>query len=180
MKRRAIIEEQQKDLTDEERAKDLLEKQTKRIDDSIKDIEKKGLSKVGRIHEVARQAKGKGKGAGQPMAIKDPNTGKLVVDKEEIKKTTVQYCKQVLAKNDPDNDFKMMAKMKESFQNSKRITSVIMTFWSRHRKNSKMLFSIYAKGSLTMKHYRKNSEIQLYIKFGRELESSAPLRGASF
>ena len=112
-KRREKIEEEQKDLTDEEKAKDLLEKQTKRIDESIKEIEKKGLSKVGRIHEVARQAKGKGKGAGQPTAIIDPNTGKLVVDKEEIKKTTVQYCKQVLTKNDPDNDFKTMAKIKE-------------------------------------------------------------------
>ena len=57
-KRKEKAEEYLTNLTEEERAKYLLEEQTKRIDESIKQIEKKRSSKVGKIYEIAKQAKG--------------------------------------------------------------------------------------------------------------------------
>ena len=111
-KKNAKKNEHLKDLTEEEKAAQLLEKQIERVEENVKEIEKTGKSKVGRIHEIAKQIKAIEKGAGQANAIKDPTSGKLIVDQEEIKKRTVKYCKEVLTKNEPAEDFKVIAKLK--------------------------------------------------------------------
>ena len=83
------------------------------MDESIKNIEESTGNRVGRIFKIAREIKGIENGAGQANAIKHPISGKLVVNKEEIKEVSLEYCKEVLTKNEPDEEFKTMAKMKE-------------------------------------------------------------------
>ena len=60
------------DLTEEEKANQLLTKQIERVEENVKDIENTGPSKVGRIYQIVKQLKGIEKGAGQASAIKDP------------------------------------------------------------------------------------------------------------
>ena len=108
------------DLTEEEKANQLLTKQIERVEENVKDIENTGPSKVGRIYQIVKQIKGIEKGAGQASAIKDPSTGKLIVDQEQIRKVTVEYCKEVLTKNDPDPEFRVWASIKQKIHEERK------------------------------------------------------------
>ena len=119
-KRNAKEKEYQKDLSEEEKAKQLLAKQIERVEENVKDIEKTGPNKVGRIYEVSKQIKAMEKGAGQANAIKDPCNAKLIVDQEQIKNVTLKYCKQVLSKNEPDAEFKVLAKIKHELHKERK------------------------------------------------------------
>ena len=100
-----------------EKAKQLLEYQTKRLDEEINKVKETGQNKAGRIFQISKIIKGLDKNLSKATAFKDPSTGALIVDKEAIKKTTVQYCKEVLKKNEPKKSFENVAKVKEALHN---------------------------------------------------------------
>ena len=120
-KRTARKVKQQKDMSEEEKAKELLERQIQHVEESVSEIERKGPSKVGRIYEISKQIKGIEKGAAQATAIKDPTNGKLIVDREAIKKRTIEYCKEVLTKNEPAKEFKAIAMLKQKLHDGRMI-----------------------------------------------------------
>ena len=59
--------------------------------------------------------KGLENNASKHMAVKDPTTGALIVDRVKIKNTTVQYCKEVLTKNKTRKVLKKFEKSKKLF-----------------------------------------------------------------
>ena len=157
-KRKEKVIEQEKLMTEKEKAENLLVKQTKRVDDAVKRIEETGHNKVGKIFKISQEIKGIEKGAGKANAIKHPTSGKLIVDKTEIKKVTVEYCKEVLKKNEPKEDFKPMAKMKqilheermklnigEGFTAEKEVFDLII---QKYKKNNKRVYDFIVKASV--------------------------------
>ena len=53
------------------------------------------------------------KKAQEAQAIKHPVTGELIVSSKEIKKTTLEYCLNVLKENEPVEDVKELRKCQE-------------------------------------------------------------------
>ena len=106
-------------LEDEEKSKQFLESQTKRLEDEISKIKETGQSKAGRIFQISKMVRGMDSNVAKATAIKDPSTGALIVDREAIKTTTVQYCKDVLKKNNPMKGFEKVLKVKEVLHNKR-------------------------------------------------------------
>ena len=103
---------------EEEKAKLLLKKQSSKIEEEIDKI-KFGRNKVGQIFQIAKLTKGLEKSAGKAHAIKHPINGNLIVDQKQIKQVSVEYCKEVLKKNEPSEKFIAMAKLKEQLHNKR-------------------------------------------------------------
>ena len=83
-------------LEESDVAKDLIEKQSKMIDEEVVKIQKGNSGKVGQIFKIAKQLKGEA--TNQAHAIKDPETKRLVVEQKEIKSISLKFCKKVLEK----------------------------------------------------------------------------------
>ena len=48
----------------------------------------------------------------KPNAIVDPVTEELVLTREGIKRTTLEYCRSTLANNEPDNEYRQIVEEK--------------------------------------------------------------------
>ena len=95
-----------------EKALELIEKQNQIIEAEVKKIKEAKIGKVGQIYKISKAIKGNQ--TNNAHAIKDPDTKKLIVDKEQIKKVSLNYCKRVLKKNDPEETMKKVAAARES------------------------------------------------------------------
>ena len=56
---------------------------------------------------------GKKKAPAEAQAIKDPDTGELVVSNSKINEVTLKYCLNTLKNNDPEEDVKELIELKE-------------------------------------------------------------------
>ena len=77
----------------------------RKVDDELKEIEKKVNGKVGKIWEVRKRIVGGKKAMMEATAIINPKTGKLAVTRADIKEVTLNYCKETLANNIPEKGF---------------------------------------------------------------------------
>ena len=74
-------------------------------------MNKKGT--VGQVFEVARCVRGGKKSKPEPVGIINPQNGQLVVNRKEIRKVSLKYCKDTLKNNPPSEGFEMGAKVKD-------------------------------------------------------------------
>ena len=79
---------------------ELLKEQAKQIEEEILKVKEDRKGKVGRVYAMRKKVNGDGKEAQEPVAIRDPETGDLVVAAEEIKRVTLKYCEGNLTKKD--------------------------------------------------------------------------------
>ena len=100
-------------------AKDLIEKQSKMIDEEVVKIQKGNNGKVGQIFKIAKQLKGEA--TNQAHAIKDPETKRLVVEQSEIKSISLKFCKKVLERNEPKKEMEKMFEMRKTL-NEERLS----------------------------------------------------------
>ena len=152
------ITEENNTLEDEDKAKELLECQTKRLDEEINKVKETGRNKAGRIFQISKIIKGLESNGSKATAVKDPSTGTLIVDKEEIKKTTVQYCKEVLKKNEPKKGFEHVAQIKLALHNKRMKEKLGQGFIAKKeafnlildkfKKNNKRNYDFIVKSSL--------------------------------
>ena len=82
----------EKGVTEEVANKDLIKKQSKRIEEEVIKIKSQKLGRVGNIFKMKEVITGPKKGSQVPTAIRNPATGDLVVSNEEIKNVTLAYC----------------------------------------------------------------------------------------
>ena len=104
--KKAEAKEKHKENDDEEKAKDLMSKETKRMEAEILKVKamKQGrATKVFKMREVISGSKKAGKEA---HAIIDPETEEIVVSNSAIKKVTLKYCLDVLKKINQQRRFK--------------------------------------------------------------------------
>ena len=88
-----------------ESAEEMFNKQRSIAETEIERLKTEHRSKARRIWDIKRNIIGGKKTASQATAIVNPATKKLVVSKEEIKKTTLKYCKDTLQNNEAEEDF---------------------------------------------------------------------------
>ena len=100
-------------------AKDLIEKQSKMIDEEVVKIQKGNNGKVGQIFKIAKQLKGEA--LNQAHAVKDPETKRLVVEQSEIKSISLKFCKKVLERNEPKKEMGKMFEMRKTL-NEERLS----------------------------------------------------------
>ena len=145
------------EVEDEVKARQLLEMQTKRLDEELNKVKETGQSKASRIFKIAKLIKGLDNNRSKATAVKDPSTGTLIVDKDQIKNTTVKYCKEVLTKNKPKEGFIGLAKLKEDLHNTRMNERLGQGFMAQRevfdqivekfRKNNKRNYDFLVKSS---------------------------------
>ena len=79
-------------------------KQTQRVESAIEKIKSSKQGRVGNVFMMKKVIAGPKKTPKEAAAIKDPNTGELLVKKDDIKKATLEYCVNNLKNNKPDDD----------------------------------------------------------------------------
>ena len=94
-------------------AKELLARQTKRIEEQVKDVMEKANGRVTRVFKMKEIISGKSKGAQEAQATINPETNELVVSNSEIKKVTLKYCLKTLENNKPEEKVKEVVELKE-------------------------------------------------------------------
>ena len=95
---------------------DLLEKQTKKIEDEINNIKEKGMGRVGNVFKMKEIITGPKKGCQIPTAIKDPVSNELIVANEQIKKVTLEHCVKTLQNNKPAEEVKVLCELRKELQ----------------------------------------------------------------
>ena len=75
-----------------------MRKQAQTIEEEILKIQKEDKSRIGRIYKMKDLLVGGKKDNQEPAAIRNPANNDLVVAPEEIKKVTLEYCKNNLKK----------------------------------------------------------------------------------
>ena len=77
-------------------AEDLLVSQTKRLEEEVLRIEKEGQGRVGKIYKMKKFITGESNKGQEPVAVRNPVNNELIVEPEEIKRVTLQYCQDNL------------------------------------------------------------------------------------
>ena len=88
-----------------ESAEEMMNNQIKEAEIEIEKLKAEYPSRAGRVWELKKKIVVGKKATNQATAIVDPNTGKMVVSKQEIKEVTLKYCKDTLENNAVEKEF---------------------------------------------------------------------------
>ena len=100
-------------LPEEELAKDLLKKQNEILEKEVATIKEMKNGRNTKVFKLMEKIRGPKKQGQEASAVRDHKTKELVVSPEEIEKVSLEYCKEVLTNNVPDNEYEMEIKIKE-------------------------------------------------------------------
>ena len=92
----------------------VLQTQSKRLEDEINEIKKTGVSRMTRVFKMKQKIVGNRKVGQEPSAIKDPETGDLLVSSADIKKTSLNYCVKNIKNNEVCEKVKVHVSLKEN------------------------------------------------------------------
>ena len=79
------------------------------LDLFINQIAKEKNCKAGRIWEIRKRVIGGNKNM-EVNAVENPQNGKLVITKKDMKDVRLKYCKETLTKNQPEEGFREIIK----------------------------------------------------------------------
>jgi hypothetical protein len=99
--------------TDEEEAEAMAAEQSEKVEKQISRITSSKLGRCGNVFKMKEVITGPKKSNQEAQAVKDPKTGRLVVEPEEIKKVTLEYCLETLKNNEPAEELKEAVAVKE-------------------------------------------------------------------
>ena len=98
-------------------ANEILRKQSEKIEKEVEKIRSMKQGRCSQVFQMKEVIAGPKKAGQEAAAVKDHKTGKMVVSPTEIKKTCLNYCLDVLKKNEPNELFKDHMKFKEDLIN---------------------------------------------------------------
>ena len=101
--------------TESEEAKELLRRQSNRMREALEKVRSTN-GRVAKIFKIKDVIAGKKKAAPDAQAMKDPETGELVVSNSKIKEVTLKYCLNTLKNNEPEEEVKELIQLKEEVQ----------------------------------------------------------------
>ena len=84
------------ELTEDEKAKQILQKQIVQTDKELDKIKQSCKGKIGKVYEIAKTVRGGKSKVVKAVTIVNPENDKLAVYKEEIKKVFLKFCKKKL------------------------------------------------------------------------------------
>ena len=79
--------------------------------DEMRDSKKKG--RCGAVFKLKSKVTGEKKEASEAVVIKDPESGNLIYEPDEIKEASLKYCQNLLKDNVPDEEYSCEVKVKE-------------------------------------------------------------------
>ena len=91
----------------------LLESQSKRVKEAISKVEAEGRGKVGNVYKMKKLITGESQKTQAPVAVRYPKDGELIVEPNEIKKVTLQYCQDNLRKKEKSENYKREEEVKQ-------------------------------------------------------------------
>ena len=100
--------------SEEDKLNEILQSQSKRLEDEINDIKKTGAGRTTRIFRLKQKIVGNRKVGQEPTAIKDPDSGDLLVSSHDINKTSLDYCVKNLSNNEVSDNVKVIVELKET------------------------------------------------------------------
>ncbi len=83
-------------MNDEEKAKELLEKQIEKVEEEIKKICSESNGRLNTIFKMKEMIEGPRKNSQEAQAVTDPSNGELVVSGSEIRRVGLEYCLETL------------------------------------------------------------------------------------
>ena len=96
-----------------------IEEEEERARMEIEEIKQMKISKVGKVWELRKRIVEGKKALIEATAIINPEDGKLVVSNNNIKKITLQYCKDTLTNNVPARGYQQFIEDKQIAVNRK-------------------------------------------------------------
>ena len=99
--------------SDEKKAKNLLKKQSEILLNEIGEIKEMKQGRSTKVFKLREKILGHKKQSQEACAVKDPKTEELIVSSEEIKKVSLEYCKEVLSNNKPETEYMKEIMIKE-------------------------------------------------------------------
>ena len=112
-----VVKQCEKCSTDEEKSEKLMTAQSKKCEDIVNEIKNTTKVRLGRIFKLKDEIMGGKKSGQEPTAMKDPDTGELLVSGKEIKKATLKYCINNLKNNKVSENVREIVKLKENLHN---------------------------------------------------------------
>ena len=97
---------------------ELLMKQSQALEDEVNEIKKTGAGRIARVFKLKLKIVGNQKVGQEPTAIRDPETGDLLVSSKDIKITT-RYCVKNLENKQIEEPVKAVVVLKEMLHNMK-------------------------------------------------------------
>ena len=92
--------------TQQQKDEELIEKRTKQIEEAVLKIKKSRQGRAGNIFKMKKEIVGSKKSKLEAIAIRHPENGEILVNKNEIKKVVLNYCVNNLQKNNPVEEVK--------------------------------------------------------------------------
>ena len=111
-----VQEKQQKNKTsEEEEARNLLKKQTEKAEEELIKLKDSKKGRTASIFKIVQAIQGPRKGGSmQAYSITDPKSGEVAVSGNEIKRISLEYCREVLTKNEAEGSYKKEIALKGS------------------------------------------------------------------
>ena len=103
-----VKETKHNDKTEEDEAKELMRKQSEKMNADIKKVTASKLGRCGKVFKTRKVVAGPKKGGQEALAVKDSRSGELVVANSEIRRAGLEYCLDTLTYNKPTEKFKTL------------------------------------------------------------------------
>ena len=100
------------DKSEEDILKEMVAKETQKIEEQIEALKKSNQGRVGKILKIREAISGPKKKNQEAIALKDSRSGDIVVSTSEIKRVTTEYCQDLFTNNNPDKEFEELNKVK--------------------------------------------------------------------
>ena len=96
---------------------ELLESQSQRVEEAINKVETEGKGRVGNVYKMKKLITGENQKGQEPVAVRNPKDGELIVEPNEIKKVTLQYCQDNLKKVKKSDKYITEEEVKQKLHN---------------------------------------------------------------
>ena len=103
--------------SEELRRQEILQTQSKRPEDEINNVKKTGVGRMARVFKLKQMIVGNKKAGQEPAAIKDPETGDMLVASSDIRRASLNYCVNNLKNNEVSKNVKVIVALKENLHN---------------------------------------------------------------
>ena len=100
-------------MSDSDKLNDVLQNQAQRMEDEINEVKKTRVGRLARVFKMKQKIVGSKKAGQEPTAIKDPESGDLLVSGSEIRKASLNYCINNLKNNPVAEKVKVIVHLKE-------------------------------------------------------------------
>ena len=105
-----MVASEKNNLTQEEKDVKLKDIENDTVERQIEIIKAKNQGRAGNVFRIRKSIAGPKNVGQEASSIKDPDTGEMLVNMDEIKRATVKYCADNLTGNKPDKTVEAIVK----------------------------------------------------------------------